>query len=139
MAMTQPTATEVRAVIDLPASVADLTIDAFVDDAEALASQCAAVLSSDATIQKAILKWLTAHMLSGRYGTSGSLVSKSLGDASESYSDGSRTFGQGLASTHYGQMALQFDASGCLARLGRQKVDFYVLGYTAAATTEDED
>lgn len=137
MAMTQPSATEVRAVIDLPASLADATIDAFVDDAEALASQCSAVLSSDAAIQKAILKWLTAHMLSGRYGTSGAVTSKSLGDASENYADGQRTFGLGLASTHYGQMALQFDASGCLARLGRQKVDFYVLGYTAPASCED--
>lgn len=137
MAMTQPSATEVRAVIDLPASLADAIIDAFVDDAEALASQCSAVLSSDAAIQKAILKWLTAHMLAGRYGTSGALVSKSLGDASENYADGARTFGLGLASTHYGQMALQFDASGCLARLGRQKVDFYVLGYRARASCED--
>lgn len=119
--MEQPSVADVRAIIVIPASVTDEVVEGFIDDAEALVSQCSAVASATDVVQKAILKYVTAHMLANLYGTTGALQSKALGDASKSYGSGSRTFGTGLAGTHYGQQALLLDPTGCLARLGRQR------------------
>ncbi len=125
--MEKPSATEVRAIITIPASVVDATVEGFIDDAEALVSQCSVVASSSATKQKAIIKWVTAHMLSNLYGTAGPLGSKALGDASKSYASGFRQYGSGLASTHYGQQALLLEPTGCLANLGKQAAFLKVL------------
>lgn len=127
MALATPTASSVRLVINVPSTVADEDIDEFIADAAALVSRCSAVLALDEVTQKAIVKYVTAHLLSQRFGTAGPLISKALGDASESYAAGVRTYGTGLMSTFYGQQAVALDPTGCLERVGKMKPTFQLV------------
>lgn len=116
MAIQQPTADDVRAIITT--SLTDPQITAIIADATLIAENC--IASFDGTRQAAILKYLAAHLISGiKNQGGGALTSESLGDASRSYATGS--FGKQLESTGYGQAALQLDPNGCLARLGKAR------------------
>lgn len=119
-----PTVDEVRATITT--SLTDAQIQLFIDDAVLVASQCASFLGFDASRQQAIVRWLTAHLLSTVMNKGGgNLTAESLGDASKSY--GTSALGKELRSTMYGNAALQLDPSGCLARLGKARATFQVV------------
>ena len=121
MTTASPTAGAVRLVISLPSSISDSDIDEFILDAVAVADQCPGVASLSEAVQKSIVKYITAHLLSQRYGGGGSVSQESLGDASKSYSVATPVSATGLESSSYGRQALLLDSTGCLARLGRAK------------------
>jgi hypothetical protein len=127
MALTQPTTSEVKAVIILPAGLADETIQLMIDQATVVAEMCPAIEAQSTRAQKSILMWLAAHLLAVNYGKSGPTINKSLGDASEGYAAGVRMFGAGLSSTMYGQNALLLEPTGCLEKLGKLKPVFRSL------------
>jgi len=128
MALETPTPDEVRGVIALPTTVVDATINAFISDASLVVARCPVIVSSDSATQKAVIKWVTAHLMNMRYGASGPLVSESIGDASKSYAQPSRApSGLGLAGSYYGQQALLLDPSGCLAQVGKMRPTFAVI------------
>lgn len=124
MSLTSPTTAAVRTAIELKATVTDADIQVFIDDAVLLAEQCASVAAMSATKQAAVIKWITAHLMSFRFGAAGGVASETLGDASRSYAVGSRTYGNDLTSSFYGQQAILLDSTGCLKRLGRDKITF---------------
>ena len=126
MTIATPTVAEVRVVI--VTALDDAGVQATIDDAALLVEVCPGVVSASEARQKAIVKWVTAHLLSQRSGTAGPLSSRSHGDASESYAAGFRTFGMALTSSFYGQQAIMLDDSGCLRTLGQVKARFRVLG-----------
>jgi hypothetical protein len=114
MTIALPTAADVRAIIET--SLTDGQIEALIADAALAAEKC--LLKYDEARQKAIVKWLTAHLIAST-GGNGVLTSQKLGDASETYARA--TLGDGLKGTTYGQQALLLDTCGCLARLGRAR------------------
>jgi hypothetical protein len=119
MAISKPSASD---VIDLTGtSLSTAIVSALIDDAALLAENC--IASLDATRQEAIVKWITAHLITARDG--GTLTSEKLGDASETRSIGQ--LGSGLNGTIYGQQALALDTTGCLSRLGRSKATIEVV------------
>lgn len=104
-----PTVNDVRAIILTKKD--DAQVQAFIDDAVLLTKSC----GFDGALQKAILRWVTAHLISSTV-DEGVVTSDALGGASRSYARAS--LGNGLAGTTYGQQALALDTAGCLARLG---------------------
>lgn len=121
----KPTPTEVRVIITTPLD--DTSVQVFIDDAAMIADQCPKVATYPIAQQKAIVRWLTAHLLANaNKGAAGQLTSKSLGDASESYASGSA--GVDLASTSYGKQAIALDPSGCLERVGKKRAFAFALG-----------
>ena len=123
---TKPTPTEVKTII--ATSLDDASVQVFIDDAALIADQCPAVLSYPDDRQKAIVRWLTAHLIASanRSSGGGQLTSKALGDASESYAVG--TAGTELASTSYGRQAIALDPSGCLERVGKTRAFVFSVG-----------
>lgn len=131
MAITEPTADEVRVIIST--NMTDAQIDAIVDDAVLLVEDCIEDLS--AARQTAIVKYVTAHLImtiqSGQSGVSdgeagGLIQQESLGDASVTYTRPTLEAG-GLKSTMYGLQAIALDPDGCLVTLGAKKGLFRVL------------
>lgn len=115
MAIEKPAVADVRIIIST--GLIDASLQAVIDDA-ALIAEGTCVESYDAARQKAIVKWLTAHLLAST-NDGAAVVSKKLGDASESFSRS--TLGDALKGTHYGQQAIALDTNGCLANLGKQR------------------
>lgn len=107
-----PTPTEVRTIITTSLDDAALTV--FIADAAMMVDQCPKVAAYPDAQQKAIVRWVTAHLIAvtAQGGVAGQLTSKSLGDASESYASGA--VGSDLKSSPYGQQAIALDPSGCL-------------------------
>lgn len=125
MSIAKPTVASVRAIIDT--KLTDEQLESVIDDAVLFAEGCPMVATYDEARQRAIIKWLTAHMIASTNATGGgALTSKSLGDASESYAR--PTLGVGLSGTTYGQQAIALDPSGCLANLGKTRMMFKKLG-----------
>jgi hypothetical protein len=114
MAVEKPTAADVRAII--ATALTDQQIGALIDDAALLAEKCIEALSAER--QKAILKWLTAHLIAST-GPGGVKTSSKLGDAQDSFARAS--LGTGLAGTTYGQQVLALDPNGCLVNVGKVK------------------
>lgn len=99
-------------------------VEAIIADAAVLAGPCIQAL--DAARRDAIIRWLSAHMVStADGGGTSTLSSRSLGDASKSWARG--TLGEGLKSSFFGQQALALDPSGCLARLGKPRATIQVV------------
>lgn len=121
MTLSLPSAAQVRAVITT--SKTDEEIDAIVVQAEALVSSCSGVSNASAAMQETILSWVTAHLIASPAGGGGIVQSEALGDASKSYAVSASPNGtRGLHSTRYGQQAIMFDITGCLAQLGGRRV-----------------
>lgn len=127
MAIELPTPAEVKAII--PTDLSDAEVQSFINDAALLGKRCVTPL--DADTQKVIVKYLAAHLIQSAGKSSGegfanvAVTSMKLGDASETYSRAQA--GNNIASTSYGQQAIQFDPNGCLARLGERKLVMKVL------------
>jgi hypothetical protein len=117
MAVTVP---DVRLIITTNAS--DAQIEAAIADILLMAARCLALIT-DGDLQDAIVKYLTAHLLTVfESNGAGVATSSSLGDASDSYASGS--FGKGLQNTAYGQMAVNLDPNDCLIRIGKPRATF---------------
>lgn len=123
MPLELPTPADVRVIITT--ALTDPQIEALIGDAALIAEACPMVASYAANRQAAIVKWLTAHLISQQSGKAGALTQKALGDASESYASGA--MGMNLQASRYGQQALALDPSGCLAQLGMRRASFRVL------------
>lgn len=127
MAVTLPTAAQVRAIITT--DLTDDQIDSYVVDASLLVARCISVL--DEVTQTTIIKYTAAHLIQSNGQASGegfantSVTSMKLGDASESYARAA--VGSGMASTSYGQQAIALDPNGCLLTIGQRPVVFKVL------------
>jgi len=117
-----PTVADVRSVIST--TLSDEQVDLMIQDAVLIVSKCPAVLKANSDRQKAIVKWVAAHLISQRT-PEAQVTQRSLGDASETFARA--TLGVGLAGTFYGQQAILLDPSGCLERLGRQRAFVRVL------------
>jgi hypothetical protein len=116
MMTTAPTVADVRLILDT--KLGDAAIQAFIDDATVMTGPCS--LGWDCATRKTIIKYIAAHLLVLAASKGGGAVSqRSLGDASESYSR--QSLGTGLSETSYGQSALNFDPTGCLANLGKRR------------------
>ncbi len=113
MAIQKPTVAVVKLLIG---DFDDTLVQSIIDDAALMVGSC--VANFDADRQAAIIKWVTAHLLTvtpdGKFTTS-----EKLGDASESYAV--PKLGDSLAGSPMGQQALLLDLNGCLARIGRAK------------------
>lgn len=123
MAVSKPEVADVRLVFTT--TLADASVQAAIDDAALMAAGCPVVETYDEDRQKAIVKWMAAHLLSSRSDQAGALTSKKIGDASESYAKAS--MGTQLSGSSYGQQALLLDPSGCLKRLGNVKLTFKAM------------
>lgn len=111
---------DVRLIIDTELS--DAQIQVAIDTALLLAARCLSAIADEAT-RDAIVKYLAAHLATiiGSEGA-GATTSSSLGDASDTYATGH--FGKSLASTSYGQIAIQLDPYGCLLKIGNPRATF---------------
>lgn len=123
MALATPTATEVKAII--ATTLGDAAVDAFVADALLFVEDCPAVALVSASKQKAIIKYLAAHLIVCSNPTLATVTQRSLGDASDSYAVAPA--GNDLRSTTFGQQALLLETSGCLEGLGKRKAFVEVL------------
>ncbi len=125
MTIAQPSVDDVRVIIST--SKDDTAISAYITDAVLIAEGCPAIAEMSEARQQAIVKYLTAHLISTAPGAGGGgvLTQKSLGDASETYASG--MLGMGLESTPFGIQALAFDTSGCLRTLGKIRASLYAL------------
>lgn len=111
MAISKPTA---QSVINITGTaLTESVVSSIIDDAELMAKEC--IKNEDSDKQEAVLRWLSAHLVTVSQG--GTLISDKLGDASQSYSAGE--LGDGLKSTMFGQQAIAL--SPCISRLGRSK------------------
>lgn len=114
------TVADVRLVISTEAS--DAQVQAAIDDVTLMAARCLSAIADEAT-RDAIVKYLAAHLLAIIDSNgAGVATSSKLGDASDTYATGS--FGRGLSSSAYGQMAINLDPNGCLQRMGNPKATF---------------
>ena len=121
-----PTVASVRTLITT--SLSDAQVAEIMEDAYAMTARCIDSLP-DAT-KKAIVKYVTAHIISGIPGASsmtgsGAVTSESLGDASISFA--SRTMGSDLRGSTFGEAALALDPFGCLNRIGKGTATVDVL------------
>lgn len=114
MAIEKPTAADVKAIIST--ALTDQQVGALIDDAALLAERC--IAGFDAARQKAVLKWLTAHLIAST-NAGASKTSSKLGDAQDSFARAQ--LGSGLSGTIYGQQALALDPNGCLLGIGKVK------------------
>lgn len=121
MALQKPNVADVLAI--LGGEHSEPLIQSMIDDA-ALVADNLCTQAYDAERQKAIVKWLAAHMVAST-NREGVLTSDKLGDAQQSYARA--TTGEGLKGTTYGQQALLLDINGCLSRLGKPRASIEVV------------
>jgi hypothetical protein len=114
------TAADVRTVI--VTAMTDTQIGALILDATLMAAPCLDGLETDRA--DAILKYLVADLIASTVSTRGrgTLASKSLGDASESYANPSSNAQFGRSA--YWNRAIMLDPNGCLARKGGKTASF---------------
>lgn len=119
MALTLPTPADIRAI--MATGLTDAQLTAVIADAGLMVRAC--VESLDSELQAAIIKYAAADLIASAVSTTGRgvLTSRSLGDASDSWSLGS---GATLGGSAYWHRALMLDPNGCLARLGGRTVTF---------------
>ena len=126
MTLTLPTADELRITIPtLSAKYTDDQLTQIIADSSMMIEQCAVIEAMAAEKQKAVVRYVSAHLAMLQSGSSGVMTSKTIGDASEGYA--SAPLGPGLKSTYYGQQALMLEPSGCLARVGLRSISFDVV------------
>jgi hypothetical protein len=111
MAIEKPSAADVQTII----AATDAQANAAIEDAALIAETCVTSLAGDR--QKAIIKYLAAHLIASGIGAQ--KTSERLGDASVSWARAQ--MGQGLLGTSYGQQAIALDPNGCLLKIGKVK------------------
>lgn len=120
--MPVPTVEEVRAIVGTSTGHSDHIIAAFIEDATLVAGDCLSVYPESR--QKAIVKWLAAHLVAST-ATGAAVSADKLGDASVTYQRA--TLAEGLRGTVYGQQALALDINGCLTGRGRARASVQVV------------
>lgn len=122
MALATPTTAEVR--LTITTGLSDDAVAQFVADAVLMAEDCSVIPTFSEAKQKAIIRFLAAHLISMN-DASARKTSEKIGDASESYS--TPVLGDNLRGTTFGQQAIALDSSGCLAKIGKMPMTFKVL------------
>lgn len=123
MTIAVPTTSEVRSIY--PAKDKDdVDVQSVINDAQMMAD-CTSIAAFNATRQKAIVKWIAAHLLATSNGATGHTTANALGDAHQYLSSG--VLGSNLSGSRFGQQALALDTSGYLAGLGGRQATFKVL------------
>lgn len=116
------TATEVKEIIT-GCSTSDAIVDVYIGAATLLIDSVFAsdtVLSDDQL--KELERWFTAHMIASvDFRTTSE---EKLGEASVKYTG---KWGEGLRSTPYGQMVLQLDVTGKIAKVGKGVPNIYAV------------
>lgn len=115
------TIADVRLIIATTAS--DAQVQVAINDVGLMAAKCLSKISDEPT-RDAVQKYLAAHLLATTIDSSGAGIttSSSLGDASDSYA--STSFGKGLRSSQYGQMAISIDPNDCVSKIGNPRASF---------------
>ena len=120
--MARTTATEVKAIMD-NCTVGDPVVNAFIISSNAIVTK---VFSGDtnigATLKAEIERWFTAHMLASTL--SRTTKTEKIGEVSVTYTG---EFGENLSSTPYGQMVMQLDVTGKMAKIGKKKASIYAI------------
>lgn len=106
------TAAQVKIVIAVDDTV---NVEQFVTDAHTLIVNIIGDAVTDEPTLETIERYFTAHVLASTLAPL--TASESAGPVSESYQ---YQLGQGLASTTYGRLAMQFDPSGKLAQWNKK-------------------
>lgn len=122
MPICKPDAADVIALMgtDLPEPV----VQSLIDDAALIVERCIVGLPCER--QRAILKWITAHLIASTGDESGEVrTSERLGDAADGFARGQ--LGDNIASTFFGQQALMLDPNGCLNRIGKSRATIEVV------------
>lgn len=116
------TGDEVKEIINTTLTSAQLA--PFITAANLLVTKKCSAAGYSTDELKEIERWLAAHFASVRDPSSSALVSKTIGEASETYQvgKGSSSVSFSLETTRYGAQALLLAYAGCLNSLGRQKV-----------------
>lgn len=108
--MANPDAADIIALTGTTLSQA--LVETLIAQAALIAAPCLVGASDD--LETAVLMWLTAHLVAST-STNATVTSRSLGDASKSYSVGQ--LNNGVMGTLYGQQAVAL--LPCLATIGR--------------------
>ena len=123
--MPRVTQAEVLEIIEVDDEITELT--PFITAANLMVTQA---FSGNTQIGEALLKeierYLAAHFITLR---DPRVTSESNEGISVSYAG---SFGEGLKSSSYGQMALTLDFTGSLAKLGRKKASFSMVNYATS-------
>ena len=120
--MARVNSTEVKAIMDnctLDESVVDVYIGAAHEFIDQIFSEDTSV---GTVLRKEIERWLTAHMIASTRHRMAS--EEKIGDAAVVYTG---KWGTGLNSTSYGQMVLQLDTSGLMAKTGKLGASVYAI------------
>lgn len=117
MSLTQPSVAAVRAIITT--TLTDEQVQSFIDDAALMAEGCECLSGLASERQAAIVKYMTAHLISMQSGKGGIVTAEKMGSASKSYATGTAGADMMLSSSRYGQQAILLDTTGCLAQLGK--------------------
>jgi hypothetical protein len=99
----------------------DGTLQPGIDAAVLLAEEELAACGYSAARLDSIALYLAAHFVEpGVTGGAGTIASESTGRSSVTYS--TATLGEDLKGSRWGQIALQLDTKGCLAKLGKRRI-----------------
>lgn len=109
------TATEVKEIIET--DITDSTIDVYITSANALVNKALGTSSLGMALLKEIERWLTAHMIAST--KERQTKKEEAGTAKVEYTG---DYGEGLASTSYGQMVMGLDTTGGMAKLGKKVI-----------------
>lgn len=113
------TTTDVRVLIDT--ALEDASVEAFILSAETFMDSNLGSAGLSVALYDEITKWLTAHMIA--ISRERQAIEEEAGGAKIKYSG---TFGEGLKSTSYGQMAVSLDTSNTLMAIANGKKLVYV-------------
>lgn len=122
--MARVTAAEVETIIDIESSVADATIEAFINAANLTVTE---ILGDDTTLssaqKKEIERWLSAHFIACTL--QHKPQNEKAGDAAITYQGQT---GMGLDATFYGQTVKVLDTSGKMAqKIGKKAVNIHAV------------
>ena len=114
------THSEVKIIMD-NCTVADGTVNTFIAAGTLIIDSVFGSANTDA-LTKEIERWFVAHMLASTLVRTTS--DEKVGDASVKYTG---QWGKRLESTPYGQMVLQLDTTGAMAKLGKTSASIYAI------------
>lgn len=119
--MAYVTPEEVRGIME-ECSLTDAQIDPYILSAHLLGNEVLGSSGLSVSRRKDIEKYLTAHIIASIRNRPTSR--EKVGEAEVEYANAK--FGEGLASTPYGQMVKMLDTSGLMSITGKRAATFYV-------------
>lgn len=115
---TRTTAKKVKEIIKT--NLTEDQVEPYVISANVFVSNIFGTGTSDLLAE--IERWVSAHMIAST--KTRQATNEKAGTASVTYSG---QYGQGLASTSYGQMAMALDSTGVLASLGGKAIQLFAV------------